>query len=268
MILRKRTTSNIETPGTPPDGVADAITAMMRRGHVPGLSIAVVDRDRLLFAGGYGLADQAANQPATARTAYLWFSMTKIVTASAALRLAGEGRLDLDAPVGEYLRYVRAPGTAQPSVRQLLSHTAGLSNPLPIRWVHPADSDLPDPEALLRRLMSRRRAYRHPVGATARYSNVGYLAVGQIIAVAAGMPFEDYVDRAVLRPLGMSETGFGYPVGAEAATGYVKAPTVVDPLLRRMLPPGVVGHRHGPYLALNRFYDAPMGCQAAWSHSR
>jgi CubicO group peptidase (beta-lactamase class C family) len=258
MILRDRTTWNTEPPGAPPNGVTDAITTMMCRGHVPGLSIAVTDRDRLLFAGGYGLADQAGQQPATVRTAYLWFSMTKIVTATAALRLADERRVDLDAPVGEYLDSLRSPGPAQPTLRQLLSHTAGLGNPLPIRWVHPADSAAPDPEDLLRRLMARRRAYRYRVGETARYSNVGYLAVGQIIAVAAGMPFQDYVREAVLRPLGMSETGFVYSTDTEAATGYVRAPRVAEPVLRRVMPPGIVGQRHGPYLALNPFHvDGP-----------
>ena len=106
--------------------------------------------------------------------------------------------------------------------------------------------------------MARRRAYRYPVGAAARYSNVGYLAVGEIIAAAAGMPFEQYVQQAVLTPLGMRGTGFGYPAGTDAATGYVRVPKIVDPLLRRMIPGGIVGDRHGRYLALNRFYvDGP-----------
>ena len=261
MVLRTRTIQDVaqpEAPAVPSDRITDAITSMMRRGRVPGLSIAVVDRDRLLFAGGYGRADLAAERPATARTAYLWFSMTKIVTATAALRLADEGRLDLDAPVGEYVDYLRAAGTPQPSVKQLLSHTAGLGSPLPIRWVHPARSVPPDPEALLRRLMASRRIFRYPVGERARYSNVGYLAVGQVISVAAGMPFTTYVDQAVLRPLGMSDTGFAYRAGADAATGYVRAPRMVDPLLRRVLPPGVLGHRHGAYLSLDPFYvDGP-----------
>ena len=244
--------------GTPPGGMRSAVTDMMRKDGVPGLSVAVVDRDRVLLAAGYGVADLSANRPATASTAYLWFSMTKIVTATAALRLADEGRLDLSAPVGEYVQYLRAPGNGQPSVGQLLTHTAGLANPLPVRWVHPADGERPDPEALLRRLMGRRRAYRYPAGETARYSNVGYLALGQVIAAAAGVPFEVYVDESVLRPLGMDHTGFGYSAGADRATGYVKAPRVADPLLRRLLPRGVVGDRHGPYLALNHFFvDGP-----------
>ena len=124
--------------------------------------------------------------------------MSKIVTATAANRLVDEGRLDLFAPADEYVDYLRVPGT--PNVGQLLNHTAGFVNPMPIRWVHPAGADPPDPEALLRRLMGRRRACRHPVGQGARYSHVGYLAAGKVIAAASGVPFETYVHDSVLRP--------------------------------------------------------------------
>ena len=231
---------------------------MMQKARIPGMSVAVVDRDRVVFAGGYGLADLAARTPATASTSYLWFSMTKLATATAALRLADEGRLDLDAPVAEYVDYLRAPGRVQPTVRQLLTHTAGLGNPLPIRWAHAAETVPPDPEALLRKLMARRRAYRYAVGQMARYSNVGYLAAGQIISAAAGMPFEDYLHRSVLQRLDMHNTGFGRPTEVGAATGYVKAPRVADPVLRRLLPPGIAGDRHGAYLSLNAFHvDGP-----------
>ena len=244
--------------GRPPRGLRAAVTTMMLRGGVPGLSLAVVNRDRVLLAAGYGLAGRAAMTPATASTSYLWFSMSKIVTATAAFRLVDEGRLDLDAPADEYVDYLRVPGTTTPSVGQLLNHTAGFGNPLPIRWVHPADADPPDPEALLRRLMGRRRAYRYPAGQSARYSNVGYLAAGQVIAAASGMPFEAYVRQSVLGAVGMEHTGFHYDSGADRATGYVKAPRIVDPVLRGLLPGGVAGDRHGPYLSLNAFYvDGP-----------
>ena len=72
------------------------------------------------------------------------------------------------------------------------------------------------------------------------------------------MPFEAYVEQSVLRPVGMDHTGFTYQAAADRATGYVKAPRIADPALRRLLPHGVVGNRHGPYLALNPFYvDGP-----------
>ena len=245
--------------GRPPGDVTAAVARMMNRSGVPGLSLAVADRDRVLLAAGYGLSDRATNTTATASTSYLWFSMSKIVTATAALRLVGEGRLDLRAPVSEYIDFLRAArGPTTPSVGQLLNHTAGFGNPLPVRWVHPADADPPDPEALLRRLMGRRRAYRYPPGHGARYSNLGYLAAGQIIAAASGMPFEDYVRDSVLRAAGMENTGFRYQDGADKATGYVKAPRIADPVLRGLLPRGITGDRHGPYLSLNPFYvDGP-----------
>ena len=244
--------------GEPPSGVTAAVTSMMTRGRVPGLSVAVVDSDRVVFAAGYGLADRAANTPATASTSYLWFSMSKIATATSALRLVDQGRLDLKAPACEYVDYLRAPGTTTPNVGQLLNHTAGFGNPLPIRWVHPVDAEPPDPEALLRRLMGRRRAYRYPAGQRARYSNVGYLAAGQVIAAAGGTPFEDYVRESVLRAAGMEHTAFRYRDGADKATGYVRAPRFADPALRSLLPGGIAGERHGPYLSLNPFYvDGP-----------
>ena len=205
--------------GLPPGGVSAAVKTMMRAGAVPGVSLAVVSRDRVLLAGGWGLADRSANRSASASTAYLWFSMTKIVTATAALRLAEEGRLDLDAPVGEYVDYLRAPGNRQPTVRQLLTHTAGLGNPLPIRWAHLAAARGPEPEALLRRVMKSGRAYRSPVGKSARYSNVSYLALGQVITTAAGMPFEAYVEQSVLRPVGMDRTGFTYSTASQPQVG-------------------------------------------------
>lgn len=249
---------SMTTMGSTPDGVPAAVTTLMTSGHIPGLSLAVVDRDGVLFAAGVGAADLASATPATPSTAYLWFSMSKIVTATAALRLAEDGRLDLDAPVGEYVDYLQAPGPRQPTVRQLLNHTAGLGNPLPIRWAHLADATPPDPEALLRRLMSRRRAYRYPVGSAARYTNLGYLAAGQVIATAAGQPLQRYIQEAVLNPVGMARTGFTYQPDANAATGYVRSPKVADPVLRRILPAGVAGSRHRGYLGLNRFHvDGP-----------
>jgi CubicO group peptidase (beta-lactamase class C family) len=238
--------------------VSEAVGAMMCEASIPGLSLAVVSRDDVLISGGYGAADVPSGAPATPSTAYLWFSMTKIVTATAALRLADEGRLDLDAPAVEYVECMRAPGRLQPTVRQLLNHTAGLGNPLPIRWVHTADAEGPAPHEMLQGLMARRRPYRGPVGGRARYSNVGYLAVGEVVATAAGMPFEEYVGQSVLRPLGMDRTAFAPPVVGSAATGYVKAPRAADPVLRRMFPRGIAGDRQGCYLALNAFaVDGP-----------
>lgn len=230
-----------------------ALAQTAGRARVPGMSLAVVSRDRVLYSGGTGYADMSAPTPATADTVYPWFSMTKPVTATAALRLSDQGLLDLHSPLQEYLPWLRAPGPAQPTVWQLLSHSAGLGNPLPVRWIHPADTPGPDQERMLRQLMARRRPFRYRVGGTGHYSNVGYLVAAQIISQVSGEPFTSYVQREILSPLGMDSTGFSYPPGRQAATGYVRLPRPLSPLLAQILPPGTLGPRHGDYSSLNPF---------------
>src|SRR3982751_5147147 len=82
---------------------AEALEAFLeekvQQSGVPRLSVAVVRSDRLVWVRGFGFADLATSVPATSSTIYLWFSMTKIVTATAVLRLVERADLDLDSPV-------------------------------------------------------------------------------------------------------------------------------------------------------------------------
>jgi CubicO group peptidase (beta-lactamase class C family) len=144
--------------------MAAVVQHEMRRRHVPGLSVAVTRHDRLLHAAGYGSADLATHRTATPRTAYLWFSMSKIATATMAMAAAEAGQLDLDAPVREYVPgYPAGPVPIQPTVRQLLNHTAGTANPLPIRWVRRAGSPPPDPQEFLDRILARHGRPKYPI---------------------------------------------------------------------------------------------------------
>lgn len=249
--------ADTDSPPDPGDRDARSVDAnaaeMMRGGHVPGLVMAIVARDRVLHLAAHGLADVAAGRPVVPATDFLWFSMTKIVTATAALRMADESTLDLDAPVDRYVPHLRTRRTRQPLVRQLLDHTAGLANPAPIRWVHPAGSPGPDPAEFLARLLARRSAAPREPGRQARYSNLGYLMLAQVIAAAAGGPFEDHIVRSVLGPAGMHRTGFAYRPGADRAIGYVRAPLPAGALLRAVLPRGIVGARHGAHVSLRPF---------------
>ena len=243
---------------------AARVEATMRADHVPGVAIAVVDPDGVRWQRGFGVTDLTSAAPATERTPYLWFSMTKIVTATAVLRLVGAGKLDLDAPVVDYFpafAVVRQPRPV--TVRHLLSHSSGLANPVPVRWVRPADQPAPDPTAFVTRLLTRHRRLRHAPGQRAAYSNLGYLVLGEVVAAVTGMSFEDEVRTNVLAPLGMTGTGFGYAdtSGEPPATGYQRLPAPLTPLLRAVLPAGIVAGRHGRYVAYHPFHvlGAPYG---------
>lgn len=240
-----------------PDGVAESAHRIVedfgRRNSIPGLSIAIVDRHGPRFTAGYGHRDLATGEPATPDTTYLWFSLTKIVTASAALRLADDGALDLDAPITDFVPGGgRLDSTAK--VRHLLDHTAGFANPLPIRWVRAAGARAEPAEDLLARLLRKHHRSRHEVGGSAHYSNLGYLVLGAVIEAAARQPFPEYVRDTILRPLGLTGTDFTHADPRLAATGYVKAPRAATPLLKVLLPGGIVGPRVGAFQALHPFY--------------
>jgi CubicO group peptidase (beta-lactamase class C family) len=228
----------------------------MRASGVPGLSIAVVKGDRVAWVRGFGLADLITSTRPTPRTSYLWFSMTKIATATAVMRLAGEGKLDLDAPADEYYRGFKVVSQPIPvTVRHLLSHGSGLANPVPIRWVYPASGPVPDRRAFVERVLGRNRRLRFVPGERARYSNLGYLVLGEVISEVSGMGYEEYVRDEILAPLGMNRTGFSYSVvGEDTATGYHPLRPPLIPVIRAALPRGVVGRRQGNYVAFNPFY--------------
>lgn len=231
-------------------------------GSVPGLSAVVMRGDRVIQERASGRADISTGQPAAPDTVYLWFSMTKIVTATAVMQLVERGRLGLDDPVADHLPEFPTPRAGWPPVRvrHLLSHSAGLANPMPVRWVHPADRPAREPHAFTLELLERHGRLRFPAGSKASYSNLGYLALGEVVTAAAGQPYTDHVREQILRPLGMDRTDFAYrpDMAASAATGYQSRWSPMTPLFRLLLPPGVVAGTHGRFLAFHRFcVDGP-----------
>jgi CubicO group peptidase (beta-lactamase class C family) len=173
------------------------------------------------------------------------------------MMLVEGGVLDLEASPRAYLGDVWPRRLASARVRHLLSHSSGLANPVPIRWVHRAGEPRPDPREFLSRLLARRRAARFEPGARAAYSNVGYLALGEIIATVAACPYETFVRDALLRPLAMDRTAFTWhelrAVPVPPTTGYQRVPRALTPVVASVLPRGVIGARHGPYVALEPF---------------
>src|SRR4051794_39930970 len=205
-------------------------------GHdAPGVAVAVVSGDALVATAAVGTANLASGTPMSPDGACNWFSMTKIATATAAMMLVDRGLLDLEAPVSEYLGEVWPGGFADVRVRHLLNHSSGLRNPVPIRWVHRADEPVPDERQFLARLLAKQRKPRFDPGSRAAYSNVGYLAVGAIVAEVSGDSYVRFVKTELLEPLGMSHTGYRWSDPAVATvppvTGYQRASGPVARLL-------------------------------------
>ena len=231
---------------TPDPSLLDAsLDDAIAPGRVPGVSAAVVADGAVQWVGASGVADVPTGAGLSPAASFLWFSMTKIVTATAAMRLVDEGRLALDDPVDALVPDVLpVRGSDAVRVRHLLQHSAGIPNPPPIRWVRPAAAPAPDPAAFLHDRFARVRKLRFEPGTRSAYTNLGYLLLGQVIAAASGRTFTDYAREQVLAPLGMDATAFVMPEpgGAGLATGHQRLARGLGPLLARCCRAGSSAH--------------------------
>jgi CubicO group peptidase (beta-lactamase class C family) len=189
--------------------------------RVPGAVVVVVKNGRVMAQKGYGFADVAAGTaPDPARTLFRVASVTKLFTATAVLQLAERGKVQLGVDAQMYLPGVRLQRTfARPvTVADLLSHTSGYDERT-IGMAAPSAALAPPLDRFLVREMPSRVV---PAGLFYSYSNYNYGLAGGIVAAAGGMPYEEYVARRILTPLGMTNTSFGPRTagGAALAPGY------------------------------------------------
>jgi CubicO group peptidase (beta-lactamase class C family) len=109
-------------------------------------------------------------------------------------------------------------------------------------------------------LLRKHDRLRHSAGCKAVYSNLGYIALGEVIAAASGRSYEDYVRTRILEPLSMTSTRFAYGTAdaEDIATGYQRRRHPMTPLFRLLLPKGIIGARGGRFVSFNRFLvDGP-----------
>ena len=157
---------------------------------VPSVSIARVERGRIVLAAAYG--EQSPGVPATTRSLYNIASLTKPISAEVMLRLASRGRVSLDAPMHHF--WVDPDVADDPrhkgfTLRHALSHQSGFLN---WRWLE----------------KDKRLAFHHAPGEGAGYSGEGYEYAARYVEKKTGVPFERLAAREVFGPAGMRETAY------------------------------------------------------------
>ncbi|MGA2821807.1 MAG: serine hydrolase domain-containing protein [Anaerolineales bacterium] len=184
------------------------IPGRMKIDNVPGLAIAVVDDQGILWSEGFGYTDWDRKTKVTTDTLFSIQSMSKSFTATAAMFAAQDGLVDLDAPITTYLPnfHIHSIFEEHPeqkiTLRMLLSHTAGLVHEAPVG----GNSDLPG-RTFEEHIASISDTWlKFPVGTSYSYSNLGIDLAGYILQVRSGMPFTQYVKEKVLASLGMASS--------------------------------------------------------------
>jgi len=195
----------------------DGIMAVhLETNHVAGATIAVVKDGKLFFAKGYGYADLKNKKPVLAdRTMFRPGSVTKLFTWTAVMQLYEQGKIDLDADINTYLKDFKIPATfPQPiTMKHLLSHTTGFEDLGTGMWAKTVKDLTPLGKWLATHMPARVR----PPGEVTSYSNYGTALAGYIVELVAGIPFEDYIEQNIFKPLGMEHSTFREPLPAALA---------------------------------------------------
>lgn len=179
----------------------------MSQNEITGISIALVDDQKVIWQQGFGYADLENKIAATPDTIYRAGSIAKVFTAAAAMQLAEEGKLDIDQPLSaalpEFSIKTRFPNAGPVTPRNIMCHHSGLpSNFLQGLFVREPDRF----ESVVANIRDEYQAF--PPNYVFSYSNLGMALLGAAIQKISGAPFDAYMDRRFFQPLGMSQSSF------------------------------------------------------------
>ena len=217
------------------DAFSQRFNAVLSQHGVVGGSVAIVHSQEPASNLFFGEARKATHQPVDSETSYNWASITKTMTAIAILQLRDRGKLSLNDSAVRYVPELRqvhddfGPIDAI-TIRELLTHSAGFRNPT---WPWDCDDasscDWQPFEPTLWAQVSAMLPYTHVAfspGTQWSYSNLGYVFLGQIIQRLTGDAFEVYVDKNILKPLGMTNSYFDrspYFLESHVSASYLRA---------------------------------------------
>ena len=213
------------------------ISKILAHEHIAGASIALVDRNGPIWVGGLGVRDLATGAPMDGDTAFRVGSLTKSVIALGVMRLVDQGKLDVDRPLREILPDVEIDNpweaVAPVTLAHCLEHTAGFDD-VRFNEIFASDEGISVRDALA--INPRSRRVRWKPGTRHSYSNVGYTVAARAIEVASGEPFDVYLRREILAPMGIVDADFRRTsaLTPRLAVGYMGAqPMVFRPFAHR-----------------------------------
>lgn len=208
-----------------PAKVDAAVKSAMEAAGTPSAQVAVVQDGKIVLSKAYGDAQIAPAVPATTKTRYEIASVSKEFTAAAALLLVEDGKLSLDDHVSKW--FPDLTGADQITVRQLLSHTAGVSDFWPQDYVMLVVTKPTTPQAVMNDWAKKPLDFKP--GDDWQYSNTGYIVAGQIIEKVSGRPLFDFINDRILKPVGITDA-------VDISAGNLKLPDAMGNERRALAP--------------------------------
>lgn len=204
------------------------IQSVLDFNRLPGVSIAIVHDQDIVYSKGFGYADLKKGIKAAPDTYYRIGSISKQFTAISIMQLRDKGKLNLTDSVSKHLPWFQPEfdqtNASQPTIGDLLRHSSGLpTEPDLTVWSNPSDL-FPSREEFINRVKNIKMSYQ--TNTQFNYSNTGYALLGEIVSVVSNIDFTDYVQHNILEPLNLENTIPNSPdkFRKNAAIGYGRWP--------------------------------------------
>lgn len=177
----------------------------------PSVQYVVFDKDNIIHRFEFGYADIKKQKKATECTTYNVFSVTKTFTALSVVQLAEKKQLDIEESVKKYLP--EFPYSSDITIRQLLTHSAGIPNPIPLSWIHLTDEHQSfDRNGFFNQIFLKNKKIKSKPNEKYTYSNLGYVLLGELIEKVSGLQYEEYVRANILNPLNIKQTELDFKI--------------------------------------------------------
>ena len=201
------------------------------KNKTPSIQYVFFDPDSTIYEFRDGYSDIKANTKINAATTYHLFSITKTFTALAVLQLAQSGKIRLDEPMVNYLPGF--PYANEITIEQVLNHSSGIPNPLPLRWTHlAAEHEDFDRDRFFNQVFEKNNKLKFIPGTKFSYSNLGYVLLGQLIETVSGMKYEKYIEENIFTKAGITSAELGFTIDTTVhAKGYQKSWSLTNALL-------------------------------------
>lgn len=238
------------------DKAEEFLRRFIETGKSPSVQYFLFDKEKVLRHLTFGKADIESNREANSNTVYHAFSTTKTFTALSVLILAQQGKLRIDEPVSTYLRGFGY--NSKMTIRHLLTHSSGLPNPVPLKWIHLQEEHAGfNQRKFVNSVLARHNKTLFAPNKRFAYSNLGYLVLGQLVETVSNQSYEEFVQAIITHRLGIesSELGFNISNSMHIATGYQKKATFSSFILGFLIDKSkFLGPSHGKWQPFRPFY--------------
>lgn len=203
--------------------IDDILMKQIKKNKTPSVQYTIFNKDNVIHKLQHGFANIRKQEKTTNNTTYNSYSVTKTFTALAVLQLYEKKKLDIEQAIKKYLPDF--PYSSQITIKQLITHSGGIPNPIPLSWIHLKDEHQSfDRNSFFKRILRKNNKTKSEPNEKFTYSNLGYVLLGQLIENVSEISFEEYIQVNILKHLAIETTELDFTIKNtnQHAKGYHK----------------------------------------------